>query len=459
VAKKNDIRRIRTIIQAFFFILISVIAIRHLHFGGGPKGTPSIESYCPFGALASLYSYLTGGQFVKHIQLSSLVILIAVIVVTLLTRKSFCGWICPFGTLQEWIGKLGQKIFKNRYNPKGKVDSALRYVKYVLLVVIIFYSWKLGTLVFRDYDPYLAFFHFGTNIDEMTAAYIILGIVLVASLYIDRFWCKYACPLGAILGIVSKLGIITLKREDISRKKCEVCDAQCPMHIPVSTEYRITSAECIGCLECVQICPYHKKGILGLKLGKRPISANAFAGIIVLSFFFVIGAAKLSSYWESKPSKIVVVDASGAYDPDAMRGWMSLRDVSEAYKIPPGDLYKMANLPDSVSAEIPLKEISSHYKLRFSPEEFRDVLKKYLNERGKLAKQPVPGSRRGNASGIKGYMTLSEIVQKTGHSKEEILRKLNLPDSVSMTTPIRDLARKYRFEMRNAREKLEKWKD
>ncbi len=413
MARKNEIRRLRLGMQIFFFLLISVIAIRHLHFGGGPRGTPSIESYCPFGALASLYNYLAGGQFLKHIQPSSLVVLLAVILVTILTRKSFCGWICPFGSVQEWLGKLGKRIFKNAYNPKGRVDSALRYVKYILLVVIIFYSWKLGTLVFRDYDPYLAFFHFGTNVTEMKIAYIILAVVLLASLYIDRFWCKYACPLGALLGIFSKIGIITLKRQDIPRQKCNLCDVNCPLHIPVSTEAKITSAECIGCLECVQVCPYRKKDILGLKLGKRPVSATAYAGIIFLSFFFVIGAAKVSSFWQSKPSQIVVTDGKGHFDPDALRGWMTLEDVSKNYKIPLKSLYALAHLPNSISAQIPLKDIGAIKGANgFSTEDFREKLRDYLEKNKRLSLQKNPSTPE-----IRGTMTLAEVLKKTKRSR------------------------------------------
>jgi len=77
--------------------------------------------------------------------------------------------------------------------PAGRLDSAMRYFKYVVLAVIIALTWHMGTLVFREYDPFLAFFHLGTGLDELPYAYAILGVVLIGSLYIERFFCKYAC--------------------------------------------------------------------------------------------------------------------------------------------------------------------------------------------------------------------------------------------------------------------------
>jgi polyferredoxin len=65
-------------------------------------------------------------------------------------------------------------------------------------------TWYTGALVFPSYDPFLAFFHLGLNVSEMPWAYGLLAFFLVGSLLIERFFCRYACPLGAVLGPSAK---------------------------------------------------------------------------------------------------------------------------------------------------------------------------------------------------------------------------------------------------------------
>jgi polyferredoxin len=174
------------------------------------------------GALASLYVFIVHGQFLRHIQPTSGIVLVSVLAVTILSRRAFCGWICPFGTLQEWLAAIGKKIFRKRLEPPAWLDRRLRYLKYGILVVVVIASWSIGTLVFRKYDPYLATFDFGASLDELWPGYIVLGIVVMGSLFIERLWCRYACPLGALLGLLSKFGIMRIThREGI----CTNCKA------------------------------------------------------------------------------------------------------------------------------------------------------------------------------------------------------------------------------------------
>lgn len=147
----------------FFFLFLLHVAWEHQAKGGGPRGAPSVEAYCPFGGVENLYHFLTTGGFIRRIEPSAMILLAAVLLLTLLFSRGFCGWICPFGSLQEWLGMLGRRIFSRPYNPAGPLERKLRYLKYVLLVLIVALTWHLGTLVFRDYDPFLAFFHLGMN--------------------------------------------------------------------------------------------------------------------------------------------------------------------------------------------------------------------------------------------------------------------------------------------------------
>jgi len=87
----------------------------------------------------------------------------------------------------------------------------------------------------------------------------------IAALFVERPWRRCACPLGAATGLVSKLSPFYLKREAEACKACAICTKACPVGLPVHTATTIKSADCIGCLECVDECP--REGALELKLG------------------------------------------------------------------------------------------------------------------------------------------------------------------------------------------------
>ncbi|PLX31221.1 MAG: ferredoxin, partial [Clostridiales bacterium] len=110
----------RTYVQIFFFLFIAAIAVNHGLEESG-RGIPflsaaSLHALCPFGGVVTIYQKIATGLFVQKIHESSLVLLYAVIVLSVFFGPVFCGWVCPLGTLQEWIGKLGKRIFKSKYN-------------------------------------------------------------------------------------------------------------------------------------------------------------------------------------------------------------------------------------------------------------------------------------------------------------------------------------------------------
>ena len=143
------------------------------------------------------------------------------------------------------------------------LDRYLRFLKYGVLAWAVAGAAVYGFMVFRDADPWAALW----NLLELSLGVgtIVLAIVLVASLFVERPWCRYACPLGAATGLVSKLSPFYLKREAEACKACAICTKACPMGLPVHTATTIKSADCIGCLECVDECP--REGALELKLG------------------------------------------------------------------------------------------------------------------------------------------------------------------------------------------------
>jgi polyferredoxin len=267
----------RRIIQLIFASFIAYLIIQHALVGeNSATVTASPEAYCPFGGLETLYKYITsGGAFVSHTHLSNVVILIAVLVTALLFRSAFCGWVCPLGFLQDMVSSLSSFLQKRipglkraftRLRAHGTywtvLDRYLRYLKYIILVWALAGAAYYGYMVFRDYDPWSALL----NIVEfsLTPGAIILGVILVAAFFVERPWCRYACPLGAASGLLGKLSPIYLKREESACKVCQLCTKACPMGLPVHTATTIKSADCISCLECVGACP--RNGALEVKI-------------------------------------------------------------------------------------------------------------------------------------------------------------------------------------------------
>jgi polyferredoxin len=268
----------RRIIQLGAASFIAYLAIMHVLIGESSESViASAEAFCPFGGLETLYKYISsGGAFVSHTHLSNLVLLIAVMAVALLLRSAFCGWICPLGFIQDLVNNLSGVLQKRipalrraflSLNKKSArlavLDRYLRYIKYLVLAWAVGGSAYFGYMVFRDFDPWSALL----NIAEFsfTPGLVVLLITLVASFFIERPWCRYACPLGAASGILGKVSPVYLKREENACTSCKICTKACPMGLEVHTANTIKSADCISCLECVGSCP--RNGALEVKIG------------------------------------------------------------------------------------------------------------------------------------------------------------------------------------------------
>jgi polyferredoxin len=268
----------RRLVQLGVFLFIAFIAIRHLLVGeSGAITTASWEAYCPMGGLETLYKYVTsGGKYVSHVHLSNVVLLVAALITALIARNAFCGWLCPFGFIQDMVSSFSAfiqkrvpairkrvKTLKTRGAGLAVLDHYLRFLKYGVLAWAVIGAAVYGFMVFRNWDPWAALW----NLLELSfaAGTVVLALVLVASLFVERPWCRYACPLGAATGLVSKLSPFYLKRESEACKACAICTTACPMGLPVHTATTIKSVDCVGCLECVDVCP--REGALELRVG------------------------------------------------------------------------------------------------------------------------------------------------------------------------------------------------
>ena len=205
----------RTLSQIFFFALIALISINHTlsESGGGIPflSQASLHALCPFGGVVSIYQYATAGTFVQKIHESAFILMIIGLFLAVLFGPVFCGWVCPLGSVQEWVGKLGKKLFKRRYNhfiPES-LDRILRFARYLVLGWVVYMTAITGTLVFSNIDPYFALFNLWTS-EVAIGGVVILAITLSGSLFVERPWCKYACPYGAFIGLSNLVRIFRI---------------------------------------------------------------------------------------------------------------------------------------------------------------------------------------------------------------------------------------------------------
>lgn len=226
----------------------------------------SPESFCPFGGFETAWTWITTGRTVSHTHTSNLVLAGVVIILALAARGFFCGWICVLGSIQEGIRAFGisirnrvpilrkaGKFMDKKMANVMKADHIIRNIRFAILAWAITGAAITGTMVWREYDPWKAFL---TILDfQFSTAVVVLIAVLVLSLFMDRPFCRYACPLGAVQGMISKASPVSIERNSEKCIDCDLCNKACPMKIQVSSRTRVTDATCIGCLECVAVCP------------------------------------------------------------------------------------------------------------------------------------------------------------------------------------------------------------
>ena len=270
---------LRRVIQMSFAAFILYVIGIHLAAGESPSNlTASAEAFCPFGGLETFYQYVaSGGTYVSHTHLSNLVVAAAVLISAVLLRSAFCGWICPLGFIQDAIHSLSARLQKRSVPirkafrtlaQRGRpvwmfLDKYLRYLKYGVLLWAVTGAAIYGVMVFREYDPWSALI----NIAEwtFTPGLVVLGLTVLGSLFVERPWCRYACPLGAASGLLGKLSPVYIRRESDACTSCKICTKACPMGLEIHTAATITSLDCIGCLECVGECP--RVGALEVRTG------------------------------------------------------------------------------------------------------------------------------------------------------------------------------------------------
>lgn len=287
-----------------FVVFIEQIANDSMTHISRPAG---VEAFLPISALVGLKVWITTGKF-DSIHPAGLVIFLTAILSSLLLKRTFCAWVCPIGTISEGLASIGKRIFGRNFKMPNWLDRVLRSVKYLLLLIFIFligFGMSGSDAVEFMNTPYnmiadVKMLRFFQTIG-LVGITVISCLVILSILY-ENFWCRYFCPYGGLLGLLSTLSPLKITRDKETCIQCGKCTSSCPNRIQVEEARRVWSPECTGCLNCVQQCPV--KGTLTFRVAKsrRSLTPRNLA-LAVLGLWIVISLVAISSgYWESKVS-------------------------------------------------------------------------------------------------------------------------------------------------------------
>jgi polyferredoxin len=276
--------------------------VRYIESGGEALAVtrpPGVEGWLPIAALMNLKYWLLTWE-VPDVHPAGLFLLTAFLGMTLAFGKAFCSWLCPIGSLSEWLWQGGQALFGRTWLPPRWIDIPLRGLKYLLLAFFGYAVASMSADAIAAFltSPYglvadvkmLNFFrHMGT-----TAAFVI-AVLLLLSVFVKNAWCRYLCPYGGLLGLVALASPVRIRRTPDACIDCAKCARVCPSALPVDRLRTVRSAECTACLLCVSACP--AAGALDLTAGRRPVPAWAVAAGLALILLGTVGYARVTGRW------------------------------------------------------------------------------------------------------------------------------------------------------------------
>jgi len=465
---------------------LTVLMIMHQRM----QGIPSIDALDPFGGIETLFKYLAGGEYIKKIEPGNIVMLGGIVALGVVLSRFFCGWFCAFGALQGVFGWLGRKLFHRRFIVPQKLDAVLRWLKYPVLVAIIWLTWSTGTLIIRPYDPLAAFGHLPAGLSAVWAEFavglVLLVVSLVLSMLYERAFCKYVCPLGAVNAILGRIPLFRIKREASSCISCSRCDKACPMNIDVSHPDAVGSPECISCMECITSCPT-KKDTLRVTLAGKSFKLRT---IVMLGFAIFGGAAAIgqaAGMLEFAAPSLTAMAAAGKLKVEDIKGSSTWTMVAESFGIELERLYREAGVdPKKVPADTMIKDAGTLAGIddfeadtvRFAAAKILDI--PYAGESGDMVPAattvpktvpaptaaPVPATATSPASGavltvpadfeLEGTMSLSAVATALNSTTALVAAKLGLPADAPADLPLRDLKDTYGFTMPDLKERIKK---
>jgi len=282
--------------------------VRYYETGGSSVRVPrpdGVEAWLPIAALMNLKTFVLTRQ-VPEAHAAGMFMLIAFLAISFMYRKSFCSWICPVGTISEWLWQTGHSLFRRTFAAPRWLDIPLRGFKYILLALFLYVVVTMPVPEIRAFlsSPYgqvadVKMLNFFREMGQTTA--IVLAVLVVASVAVKNPWCRYLCPYGALMGLVALASPTRIVRNAGACIDCGKCARACPAGLPVDVLGSVRSSECTACMTCVAVCP--AAGALDLTIGlgarRSPVPAIALASAVAILFCGIVAGAMWTGYWHT----------------------------------------------------------------------------------------------------------------------------------------------------------------
>jgi ferredoxin len=211
---------------------------------------------CPIQSLQYSVLNLLGHDY----KWQTLVYLLGLLPLTYFFGRVFCGWICHMGALQEFLF-LGNRL---RYLQSERAQRMMRAVRALALFALIVQLAVTQTNLYKKIDPFAVLFNFNSL---YAAGWVLVGVLVIASVLIQRPFCKTLCPIGLILGWIAKLPGASVLGPNLQCVGCSVCNSACRINAITRDGKRsiLENQECIRCGECLEGCKkssltFHRRG-------------------------------------------------------------------------------------------------------------------------------------------------------------------------------------------------------
>jgi uncharacterized protein with FMN-binding domain/NAD-dependent dihydropyrimidine dehydrogenase PreA subunit len=198
----------------------------------------------------------------------------------------FCGWVCPFGTMQDIFANLGSELGIKKYVMPAKIKKILAFSRYILLLITLLITADFIFNIF-SLDPRANFTALLGGRALTAAGWSIIFIFLGISMFFERPFCNYLCIEGAKFGLLSSVRPLTIIRNEETCVGCNRCNRVCPMNIDVSSYGQVRSMQCINCMECVVDCPAKNTLTLGI-IPVRKTLKKVILAVAAAAFFMVV---------------------------------------------------------------------------------------------------------------------------------------------------------------------------
>ena len=230
-----------------------------------------------FAAVGNIVSCIYKGNISWESVKYSVWMLLATVPAPVLVGRFFCGFFCSFGAVQDllWLGSHRLRaLFPGKRNLK-KADRIFRFAKYAVLFYFIIFIWSGVTAVktagpWQVFGQYVSFGHWPGLKPLLSVGGVLLLLIFIGSLFVQRFFCRYFCPMGAIYSLISQTSFLKIDKPREECGKCHLCTSKCTMGMDLTKKDRIAGGECISCQKCVSWCPkgnVHFRSRYGVLIG------------------------------------------------------------------------------------------------------------------------------------------------------------------------------------------------